>query len=40
MGQTRFPFKNSLRAASLSKLNNMVENNSIFNKMYAKFSTK
>ena len=29
-----------LRATSLSKLDNMVNNNSIFNTKYAKFSTK
>ena len=29
-----------LRAAALLKLNIMVKNNSVFNKKYAKFSTK
>ena len=40
MGQTHYPSKKSLRASSLSKLDNMVNSNSIFMRRCAKFSTK
>ena len=41
MTQTRYHQKaESLRAASLSKLDNMVNNNSNFNTKRAEFSTK
>ena len=41
-GSNMLPIKKAefLRAASLLKLNIMVKNNSVFNKKYAKFSTK
>ena len=37
---TTYQKAESLRAASLSKLDNMVNKNSIFNTKYAEFSTK
>ena len=40
MGQTHYPSKKSLRTSSLSKLDNMVNSNSIFMRRCAKFSTK
>ena len=41
MGQTRYHEKaESLSAISLSKLDNTVKNNSIFNTKYAGFSAK
>ena len=41
MSQTGYPSKaESLRSASLSKLDNTENSNSIFNTKYAEFSTK